>query len=105
MSKTPARNKRKVKGGRYTPPKSKNSQSETLAKRGTTVLHMAQAPGHRPPGMSTMTNCKVVNCGTAVRIGGGAVAIDGLEVIDCGTGIEQNGGWVEGRNITISDSH
>jgi hypothetical protein len=40
-----------------------------------------------------------------VRIDGGAVAIDGLEVIDCGTGIEQNGGWVEGRNITISDSH
>jgi hypothetical protein len=55
--------------------------------------------------MSTMTNCKVVNCGTAVRIDGGAEAIDGLEVIDCGTGIEQNGGWVEGRNITISDSH
>ena len=40
--------------------------------------------------MSTMANCKVVNCGTVVRIDEGAVAIDGLEVIDCGSGIEQN---------------
>ena len=38
-----------------------------------------------------MTDCIVENCGTAVQVEGGAVAIDGLDIVDCGTAIERNG--------------